>query len=99
MSDFYLRRTESGKGLLDCVEELLAVKRLGKEFQRAELHRLYDHRNVTVSGYKNDGNLMNRLVKLLLLIQSAHARYFMMACSSNPASPPPMRGPTIGTKA
>lgn len=30
-----------GHGLLDRVEELLAVKRVGKEFQAAELHRLY----------------------------------------------------------
>lgn len=72
--------------MLDCVEELLAVKWLGKEFQRADLHRLNGHRN-----------LMIRFLKLLLKIQAAHACYFMMACSSNPASPPPMRGPTMGT--
>jgi hypothetical protein len=102
ISDFYLRRTKSpakvaGQGLLDCVDKLLAVKWLGKEFQRAELHRLSGHRNVTISGYKDDRNLMTRFLKLLLKIQVADACYFMMACSSNPASPPPMRGPTMGT--
>jgi hypothetical protein len=68
-----------------------------KEFERAELHRLYGHRNVTVSGYKDDRNLMTCFLKLLLRIQAARACYFMTACSSKPASPPPMRGPTMGT--
>ena len=65
--------------------------------RHAELHRLYDHRNVAVSGCKNDGNPMQRCLKLLSKSTPLNARYFMMTCSSNPASPPPIRGPIMGT--
>jgi hypothetical protein len=41
--------------------ELLAVKWLGKEFQHAELYRLAGHGNVTISGCKDDRNLMTPL--------------------------------------
>ena len=56
---------------------LLAVKRLGTEFPaRAELHRLYDHRNVAVSGCTNDGNARKRCLKLLSKIHAAQCSLF-----------------------
>ena len=63
----------AGWCLLNCVQWLLVVKRFGKKVCGAQLHRFHRHRNIAVSGDKNDRNLKTCVLKLSLKIWAAHA--------------------------
>ena len=58
----------------ETAEQFLVVKRLGKKFRGAQLHRFHRLRNIAVSRDKNYGNLKTRGLKLCLKIEAAHAR-------------------------
>ena len=57
--------------LLDRLQQILIVKGLGQKLQRACFHRPHRHRNVAVTGEKNNRDLNVRLGQVLLQIEAS----------------------------
>src|SRR6266699_3570305 len=61
------------QSLVDCVQQVLIAEGLGKELHCAGFHRLHRHRNVSVTGNKDDGNADARIAQFALKIQTSYS--------------------------
>src|ERR1051326_391710 len=62
------------KSVLNRIDQVLVPERLGQKLHRSSFHGSDRHRNVPMSGNKNDGNMNVGLEQFLLEIQAAHTR-------------------------
>src|SRR5258707_11335577 len=61
------------QSLLDCVQQVLVVERLGQKLHGTRFHGLHRHRNVSVTGNKNNWDLDARVGQLTLKVQTIDA--------------------------
>src|SRR6516225_8276229 len=66
--------TIASEAELNGIEEVLIAERLGKELNRAALHRLHRHRDVAMPGDEDDREFPVRRGKLALKIKAALPR-------------------------
>jgi hypothetical protein len=62
-------------GVLKGIQQILIVKRFGKELDCSGLHHLHRHGHIRVPGDKDDGNMYVRLGHFILQIKTAHSRH------------------------
>jgi hypothetical protein len=66
--------TIESKSEVDCMNQIVIVERLRKEFNSTALHRLYRHWYVAMSGYKDDRDFDICSCKLTLKVKPALPR-------------------------
>src|SRR4029077_13933648 len=62
------------QSLVDRIQQGLVQKRLGQELHGTGFHGLHRHRNISVPGDEDDGNLDTRITQLALKFQAIDAR-------------------------
>src|SRR6266436_2431285 len=68
------RHTVAIQSLADRIQQVLVLERLGQELHGTGFHGLHRHRNISMSGDKDDGNLHTRITQLALKVQTVDAR-------------------------
>src|SRR5271169_1629065 len=66
-------RSVAVQGLVDRIQQVLVPKGFREELDRARLHGPHSHRNISMTGDEDDGNLDARVGQLPLKVQAAHA--------------------------
>src|SRR5258708_6940896 len=62
------------QSLVDRVQQVLVPKGLGQELHRSGFHGLHRHRNISVTGDEDDGNLDARVSQLALKFKTIDSR-------------------------
>src|SRR5216683_4532020 len=68
------RHTVAVQSLVDRIQQVLVPKGLGQELHRTGLHGLHRHRNISVTGDEDDGNLDARVSQLALKFKTIDSR-------------------------
>jgi hypothetical protein len=62
-------------GVLNGIQKILIVKRLGEKLDCSGLHYFHRHGHIRVPGDKDDGNIDVRLSHFTLQINATHSRH------------------------
>jgi hypothetical protein len=67
------RRSIACQRMLNSIQQVLVAKRLGEKFHRPGFHRLHRHRDVSVPGNKDDGDIHPSLRECALQVEAAQS--------------------------
>src|SRR6266550_4284797 len=62
------------ESLMDRIQQVLIAERLGQELHRTGLHGLHRHRDISMTGDEDDGNVDVRVSQLTLKVQTVDSR-------------------------
>src|SRR5467141_3409815 len=68
------RHTVTIQSLADRIQQVLVLERFGQKLQGTGFHGLHRHRNISMTGNEDDGNLDARVSQLALKVQAADSR-------------------------
>src|SRR6266849_6272501 len=68
------RHTVTIQSLADRIQQVLVPERFGQKLQGTGFHGLHRHRNISMTGNEDDGNLDARVNQLALKVQAADSR-------------------------